>query len=277
VDNRNYTNDGRLEFAQAIASPRNPLTARAIVNRVWQQHFGRGLVETPDDFGLKVPAPAHLELLDHLAAWFMDHGWSLKALHRHILTSATWQQSSAVQPRAEEKDASNRLLWRMSPRRLEFEPMRDSLLRVAGRLDTETGGRGAPLDDKNLRRAVYGYTDRFRIPALLRNFDVANPDTSISHRSETMVPLQALYLLNSPFVRQQAEAVLSRPELAAAKTAEERIATIFHLVLSRQPSRDEIQFGETCVGTAPLDQSGAREWATLVQGLLLSNEFVYVD
>jgi hypothetical protein len=277
VDDRTYLNDGRLEFAQAIASAKNPLTARVIVNRVWQQHFGHGLVESPDDFGIRGQAPANPELLDYLATWFMEHGWSLKALHREILNSATWQQSSAPQRKADEKDPSDRLWWRMPPRRLEFEPLRDTLLRVAGRLDTHEGGRGAPLNDQNLRRAVYGYTDRFRIPSLLRNFDVANPDTSISHRSETLVPLQALYFLNSQFVRQQAEAVLARSEVKAAKSVPERIIVVFKLVLSRQPTRDEIQWGETCVGVASLDQSGLRAWATLVQGLLSSNEFIYVD
>src|SRR5262249_42713614 len=157
------------------------------------------------------------EVLDHLATWFMAHGWSLKELHRYLLTSATWQQSSAI-PRSTIRnphsvDPASRLLWRVSPRRLEFEPLRDSMLFVAGRLDTTQAGRGAPLDDQNPRRALYGYTDRFRIPALLRNFDVANPDTSISRRSETLVPLQALYLLNSTFIRGQAAAVLQRAEV----------------------------------------------------------------
>jgi hypothetical protein len=143
VDDQGFTDDGRLELAEALASPKNPLTARVIVNRVWQQHFGRGLVTTADNFGAMGERPSHPELLDHLASWFIAHGWSLKALHRYILASATWQQSSAVQPAALEKDANNHLLWRMNPRRLEFEALRDSLLRVAGRLDTRLGGRSA--------------------------------------------------------------------------------------------------------------------------------------
>jgi hypothetical protein len=277
VDNRKYSDDGRLELAQAIASPENPLVARVIVNRVWQQHFGVGLVASTDNFGMMGQEPSHPELLDHLASWFMQHGWSLKALHRYILNSATWQQSSALNDRAELKDPSNHLLWRMSPRRLEFEPLRDSLLQVAGRLDVKMGGRSAPLDDNNLRRAVYGYTDRFRIPSLLRNFDVANPDTSIARRSETTVPLQALYLMNSSFVRQQAEALLKRTEMVKTASEEERIKTAFELVYSRQPTKDELKFSLEYLGVAPAGEAGNRQWASFVQGLLIANEFVFLD
>jgi hypothetical protein len=277
VDDHQYADDGRLELAQAIASAKNPLTARVIVNRVWQHHFGQGLVATPDNFGAMGERPSHPELLDHLASWFVEHGWSLKALHRYILTSAVWQQSNVSNLAAADKDALNRLLWRMPPRRLEFEPMRDSLLYVAGRLDTKLGGRGAPLDDGNVRRAIYGYTDRFRIPALLRNFDAANPDTSISRRSETINPLQALYFMNSPFVRAQAEAVLRQPDVAAAKTADERIVAVYRRVLSRSPDAEENVMARTYIAAAALDDPVRRQWVNLVQGLLLSNEFVFVE
>ncbi len=275
VDDRIYDDDGRLQLAQAIASAKNPLTARVIVNRVWQQHFGVGLVATSDDFGAMGEKPSHPELLDHLASWFIAHGWSLKALHRYILNSATWQQGGAPQPAAEAKDPDNRLLWRMAPRRLEFEPMRDALLFAAGRLDVRPGGTSAPLADTNLRRALYGYTDRFRIPALLRNFDVANPDTSISHRPETLVPLQALYLTNSPFVRQQAEAVVKRAEVAQAQ-ADDRIGAVFRVVLAREPSAAERALA-TGYLKAALDDPAARLWVDFAHGLLLSNEFVFVD
>ncbi len=277
VDGRNYADDGRLQLAEAIASPENPLVARVIVNRVWQQHFGVGLVASADNFGMMGQEPSHPELLDHLAAWFMQHRWSLKALHRYILNSATWQQSSATNERAMVKDPANHLLWRNSPRRLEFEPLRDSLLYVAGRLDTKLGGRSAPLEDKNLRRAVYGYTDRFRIPSLLRNFDVANPDTSIARRSETTVPLQALYLMNSSFARQQAEALMKRPEMAKTKGTEERIQTAFRLVYSRQPTKDELKLAREYVSVPGNEETVNRQWANFVQGLLIANEFVFVD
>ena len=201
VDDGEFADDGRLRLARALASPRNPLAARVIVNRVWQHHFGTGLVATADDFGATGEAPSHPELLDHLAAWFMEHGWSLKALHRHLMISEAWRQSSAPQAAALERDPGNRLVWRMTPRRLDFEALRDGLLRVAGRLDVRPGGRSATLADENVRRAIYGQTDRFRIPALLRNFDVANPDTSIARRAETTHPLQVLFFMNSPFVQ----------------------------------------------------------------------------
>lgn len=273
VDDRLYTDDGRLQLAEALASPKNPLTARVIVNRVWQQHFGRGLVATPDDFGATGERPSHPELLDHLAAWFIDHGWSLKALHRYLLASATWQQSSAGQPAALERDPGNRLLWRQPPRRLEFEALRDSLLRVAGRLDTRLGGRSAQLEDDNVRRAVYGYTDRFRIPALLRNFDVANPDQSIARRAETSHPLQALYFLNSPFLRAQAEGVNRQPEIAELLDISARIAALYRRILVRQPDAEELALAAGYLGAAPAET----QWAQFAQVLLLSNEFSFCD
>ena len=254
VDAREYADDGRLQLAQAVASPQNPLTARVIVNRVWQHHFGAGLVAAADDFGFRSEPPANGALLDHLASWFIAHHWSIKALHRYVMTSDCWQQQAA-------------------PRRLEFEPMRDALLQVGGMLDARMGGRSALLTDSNHRRAVYGYTDRYRIPALMRNFDVANPDTSIARRSETLVPLQALFLMNSSFVHQQAEAVLKRPEIAGAKGDAAKITMIFRAVLSRDPVAEELAMAQACL----TQQADARRWSSFVQGLLLSNEFVFVD
>jgi cytochrome c553 len=273
VDARTYADDGRLEFAQAIAHPQNPLTARVIANRIWQHHFGHGLVGTPDNFGAMGERPSHPELLDHLAGWFIEHGWSIKALHRYILTSATWQQSSEPQPRALERDPANRLLWRTSPRRLEFEPLRDSILTAAGRLDTHLGGVSAPLKDTNYRRALYGYTDRFRLPALLRNFDVANPDTSISQRAETVHALQALYFLNSPFVRAQAESIAARSEFKNLADPRARITALYRQILSRSPDEDEQRFAAEFLSATPTD----RQWSSFAQTLLLSNEFAFYD
>jgi hypothetical protein len=278
VDARSYADDGRLQLAEAIANPRNPLTARVIVNRVWQHHFGTGLVASADDFGVMGERPVHPDLLDHLASWFMEHGWSLKALHRYILMSATWQQSSTPNSDGLGKDPSNRLLWRMSPRRLEFEPMRDALLQASGQLDTRHGGRGQELNNGNLRRALYGYTDRFRIPALLRNFDVANPDTSISRRSETLVPLQALYMMNNPFVRERAMALMKRKEVSSAATDPDRVRVVFRMVLGRDPDTADLDVSLDFLNGAPLSApAGRRQWESFAQGLLLSNEFVFVD
>ncbi len=273
IDAREFADDGRLALAEALASPRNPLTARVIVNRVWQQHFGAGLVASADNFGAVGERPSHPELLDHLAAWFIAHGWSIKALHRHLMASATWQQSGAPQPAALERDPANRLLWRMAPRRLEFEALRDSLLRVAGRLDTRLGGRSAPLDDDNVRRAVYGLTDRFRIPALLRNFDMANPDQSLARRATTVHPLQALFFLNSPFVRTQAEHVNRAPEIAELLDATARVTALYRRVLARNPDADELALARRHLGPAP----GEARWAEFTQALLLSNEFFFCD
>ncbi len=273
VDDHSYSDSGRLELAQAIASPRNPLTARVLVNRVWQQHFGAGLVATPDDFGTRAEPPSHPELLDHLAAWFMAHGWSIKQLHKYIMTSATWRQASAVNAQAMVVDSGNRLLWRMAPRRLEFEPLHDSLLAVARRLDVRPGGRGELLKETSTRRALYGFTDRYRIPSLLRNFDVANPDTSISRRAETLVPLQALFLMNSPFVDRQARAVLERPEVTAAQTEEARIAALFHAILSRDAAPDEVGMAHDFLDSQPEPV----RWQALVHGMFLLNEFTFVN
>lgn len=273
VDNGTYADDGRLQLARAVAHPQNPLTARVIVNRVWQHHFGTGLVATPDDFGRHGEPPSHPELLDHLAHWFMEHGWSLKALHRYLLTSATWKQSGRPHARGLAVDPDNRLLWRMAPRRLEFEPLRDGMLFVAGRLDTRFGGRGELLTDTNRRRAVYGFTDRFRIPALLRNFDVANPDSSIARRTETVIPLQALYLMNSPFSQGCAKGVLERPAITSSPDLEKRLTVLFRIVLARDPTADEIAWSRDVLAQQPGDAG----WLTLTHGLLLTNEFVYID
>ena len=273
VDDEEFADDGRRRFAAALASPSNPLTARVIVNRVWQHHFGTGLVATADDFGVTGERPSHPELLDHLAGWFMRNGWSLKALHRHLMTSEAWRQSSAPQAAALEKDPGNRLVWRMNPRRIDFEAMRDGLLRVAGRLDVRPGGRGTALTDENTRRTLYGQTDRFRIPALLRNFDVANPDTSIPRRAETTHPLQALFFLNSPFVLAQAEALNRQPEIAEAAGLAERITLLYRRALWREPAAEERALAEEFLGPSP----DSERWARFAQVLLLSNEFSHCD
>ncbi|MDB6003066.1 MAG: hypothetical protein JWR15_53 [Prosthecobacter sp.] len=181
---------GRLEMARAIVDPRNPLTARVMVNRIWQHHFGRGLVSTPSDFGKQGSAPSHPELLDWLARRFIDSGWSIKAMHRLIMMSETYQQSSgggAVEPA--HADPDNRLLWRMNPHRLSFEEVRDAWLTAAGRLSLNVGGDPLPLFAAgNQRRTLYALVDRENVPAVMRTFDFANPDLSIPQRTETTVP-----------------------------------------------------------------------------------------
>jgi hypothetical protein len=273
LDARHFEDDGRRQLAEALASPRNPLTSRVIVNRVWQVHFGTGLVATADNFGASGERPSHPELLDHLAEWFMTHGWSIKALQKYLMTSATWQRSSARQAAGVERDPENRLLWRVSPKRLDFEALRDGLLRVTGRLDVRLGSRSAPLDDDNLRRAVYGYTDRFRIPTLLRNFDMANPDQSIARRATTTHPLQALFFLNSPFVRAQAEHLNRQPEIAEQPDPRLRLELLYRRILARRPEADELDLGLRFLGADP----DSEKWTQCAQALLLSNEFFFCD
>src|SRR6185437_10695025 len=210
---------GRLELARAIIDPKNPLTARVWVNRVWQHHFGAGLVRTPSDFGARADPPSHPALLDWLATRFVTDGWSTKELHRLILLSSTYQQRSdgppeaAARKHAGQADPGNRLLWRMNARRLSFEEFRDSLLAVSGRLDLQMGGRSADLftgnGTANRRRTLYGLIDRQFLPSTLRMFDFANPDLHVPTRSETTVPQQALFAMNHPFVAQQAQSLIA--------------------------------------------------------------------
>jgi hypothetical protein len=181
---------GRLELAQTIASKDNPLTARVLVNRVWLHHFGEGLVPTPDDFGVRSEPPTHPQLLDYLAARFMEDGWSLKKLHKLMMLSATWQQSSDDNPRFAQVDPGNKLYWQMNRRRLDFETLRDTILHIGGRLELEPmGGPGVRLDAEPYptRRSVYAYIDRTRIPSMFQSFDFANPDlTTSSSLGQTM-------------------------------------------------------------------------------------------
>ena len=229
---------GRWELAQSIVDERNPLTARVIVNRVWQWHFGSGLVRTPSDFGTRGEAPTHPRLLDWLAAQFMADGWSLKKLHRRILLSSTWQQSSRDNPAYRSTDPENRLLWRMSRRRLSFEELRDSLLAVSGRLDQQIGGRPSDLV-KNIvrRRTVFGKVDRMALPGFYRYFDFPGADTHVPERHETIVAQQALYLMNNGFVLDQASYVAQRTAMTEDPAA--RIDAMYRLVLGRRPSDEE--------------------------------------
>lgn len=233
---------GRLELAQAIASRDNPLTARVLVNRVWQHHFGAPLVRTPGDFGLRAEAPTHPELLDWLAAWFMEEGWSLKKLHRLILLSSAYQQSSASDARSAHLDPNNTLLWRMNRRRLDLEAMRDTLLAVGARLDLRAGGRPVEIAAEPLapRRTVYGFVERQNLPGLFRTFDFASPDTTSPQRFLTTVPQQALFLLNSPFVVECARALVQRAERNGDGDEERRIQALYQAVLQRAPTGEEI-------------------------------------
>ncbi len=283
---------GRLELARAIVDRSNPLTARVIANRVWLHHFGRGLVATPSDFGTRGEPPTHPALLDYLAARLRDGGWSLKDLHRELVLSATYGQSSAERPEGQRVDPENRLLWRMNRRRLEFEALRDSLLAVAGQLDLTRGGRSVPMYQApySQRRTLYGLIDRQDLPGTLRVFDFASPDSSTPQRAQTTVPQQALFLMNSPFVAEQAKHLAQRSRADADAPERERLAQLIRLALGREPGADELDQGlaflegvrsSQGVGRAP-DQAGEPgagpdAWQQLAHALLMTNEFCFVD
>jgi hypothetical protein len=233
---------GRLELARAITDPHNPLTARVMVNRIWQHHFGRGLVSTPSDFGKQGGAPSHPELLDWLAQSFIDSGWSIKAMHRLIMLSKTYQQSSQT---SDLSDPDNRLLSRMNPHRLSFEEARDAWISAAGRLNLRVGGRPEALfASSNTRRTLYALVDRENVPAVMRTFDFANPDLSIPQRTETTVPQQALFGMNHPFVVQQAKSLIkwSAQSSVRSGTDESKIHFIYQKLFQRTPTPDELNF-----------------------------------
>jgi mono/diheme cytochrome c family protein len=263
---------GRLELARAIASPANPLTARVAVNRVWAHHFGAGLVRTPSDFGTRAEAPSHPELLDWLALRFVADGWSLKKLHKLIVMSAAYQQSSSGEPgstqaqsfafrvgaggTAPSPDPDNRLLSRFPRQRLDWEALRDSLLFVSGELDTKVGGRPVELFKPpfSTRRAVYGLVDRQFVPGTLRVFDFANPDMHSPARPLTTVPQQSLYLLNSAFASDRARALAARSD-ASGVAPDERARRLFRFVHQREPTAPQLaaalEFVNSCTTDAP--------------------------
>jgi hypothetical protein len=293
---------GRGELAAAITSPENPLTARVIVNRVWQQHFGAGLVLTPSEFGLRSDPPSHPELLDYLAATFRDDGWSLKRLHRRIVLSRVYQQASDERADCVATDPENRLLWRANRRRLEFEAIRDSLLAVSGNLDPAIGGRPIDLAKQPYapRRTIYGFIDRGDMASLLRTFDFPSPDASSPERSRTTVPQQALFAMNSAFVIEQAKSAAARAlgaetaantaESAAATDPATRIDALYRTVLGRSAGPDELVLAEQFLAEASTaSEANAAESKSdaknehlapleqLAQVLLATNEFLFVD
>ena len=246
---------GRLELAQTIASAENPLTARVMVNRIWQHHFGSGLVRTPSDFGLRAEAPTHPELLDWLARRFIDSGWSVKAMHRLILSSAVYQQASANEA-AVHRDPDNRLLARFPRQRLEFEQLRDALLAVSGDLDRTMGGKPAGAFASK-RRTIYGLVDRQFLAGTYRVFDFANPDLHVAQRSATTVPQQALFFLNHAFVAARAKALAARPEIAETGSAEARVRGLYRAILQRDPLPQETARGQEFIGSAEAEKPAA--------------------
>jgi hypothetical protein len=268
---------GRLELARAIASPDNPLTARVMVNRIWLSLFGQGLVGTPSNFGSLGERPTHPELLDYLARFLMEHGWSIKALQREILLSATYQLSCDRDARNAEADPANRLLWRMNRRRLDVEAWRDALLAASGTLDLNFGGPSQNLAGGSRRRTVYGAVSRHNLDQFLRLFDFPDPNLTSEKRPVTTVPLQQLFVLNSDFMVAQARALVA----ALPPGDDEARIRAAHLRLYGRPARaDEVALGLEFLRTpaAPGEPRPAlTAWEQYAQVLLAANEMTFVD
>jgi hypothetical protein len=268
---------GRRNLADAIASRENPVTARVIANRIWAGHFGYGLVRTLSNFGQLGERPSHPELLDYLAVSLMDNNWSLKSLHRSILMSATYQQSSVGDAANLETDPDNRYLWRMNRRRLEVEPWRDAVLAVSGQLDREMGGTSSQLNDGHRRRTLYGYVSRHQLNDLLRLFDFPDPNITAGERSVTTVPLQQLFVLNSGFMIGQSRALAARLSKEADSDTG-RVERMFRLLYGRQPTDEEQQAAGRFLAESekqPDDSLSTLEQFCLA--MLGTNEFAYID
>ena len=260
---------GRLELANQIASAENPLTARVIVNRIWAAYFGTGLVDTPSNFGQLGSEPTHPELLDDLAVRFTENGWSLKWLHREIVTSRTYQQSSEIRPEALAVETANKLLWRMNRRRLTVEQWRDAILTATGQLQPSVGGDSIiPDDPEDNRRTVYSERSRFQLNPLLAMFDFPDPNAHAARRVETTTPLQKLFVINSPFMIAQADALAERLR-NESNDVDQQIDVAYRVLFSRSPSDEEMALGREFVNATKL-----RRYA---QTLLASNEFLILD
>jgi len=303
----------RLQLADWIASPRNPLTARVIVNRLWQHHFGEGLVRSSNNFGFTGDRPTHPELLDWLATELIDNNWSLKHIHRLILTSATWQQSS-LHPQHDawmQKDSANRFLWRANRRRLEAEAVRDGFLAASGELDLRIGGPGffptisaealeglsrkaaawtASPESEQLRRSLYIFTQRSLLPPMMTAFDLCDTTLPCGQRDVTIVAPQALTLLNNEFIHGRAESLARRISEGHSDSVNGQIDAVWRSILNRQPSEGEMLMAAEHVQRQserfhpPDSENSTRTHspqelalASLCLVLFNSNEFIYVD
>ena len=292
---------GRLEFARWMASTQHPLTARVYVNRVWRWHFGQGLARTTENFGVLGDRPSHPELLDWLARWFMESGWSTKDLNRLILSSSTYQMS-ALHPHesdARKVDPDNRLLWKFRMQRLEPEQIRDSILAISGRLERTMAGKTVPLRNRqfvfnhtsvdhtrydSLRRAVYLPVIRNNLYTMFEQFDFPDPTMPTGNRSETVVAPQALLMMNSDLVLDSADA-LAESLLQLSASDASRVEIAYQRVLGRYPDEREsrraidflaqIQSGARLNADAVDDQWISKGWSLFCQSLFASNEFIY--
>ncbi|MBI85697.1 MAG: hypothetical protein CMJ81_21085, partial [Planctomycetaceae bacterium] len=253
---------GRYELARAIVSPQNPLTGRVIVNRIWMHHFGAPLVSTPSDFGVRSEMPLHRKLLDHLVARLVAEGWSVKKLHRRILLSTTFRQTSIHRSDGYRVDPENQMLWRQNLRRLQFEGIRDSLLSVAGTLDGKVGG----VPDRMLqrpfpsRRTVYGFVNRSELPILFSTFDFPSPDATSGNRPETIVPQQTLYMMNNHFVVQCAGDLWKRAATKAEQTGRDVIRQLYRILFARDPRPEELRAARGFLQVAKAPGESYSDW-----------------
>jgi uncharacterized protein DUF1553 len=286
---------GRLELANWLADPEHPLTARVMTNRVWLWHFGEGLVRTPDNFGKTGDRPSHPELLDYLSREFVKSGWSVKALHRTIMLSSAYQMASEAEDKAFEADPENRLLSRFNRRRLDVEEIRDGLLAISGNIDWTVGGTlqtgfGTDRENSNARlslnpetvrrRTVYLPLRRSNLPSLLNLFDFGDATTPQGRRSATNVAPQALFMLNSGFVAEQAESVArSLEKLDPARRAGEAYLRILNRPAAPAEVDAALTYVERFRKRFPGEHAGAslKAWQSFCRTLIASNEFVYVD
>jgi hypothetical protein len=289
---------GRRELAEWLTHSDHPLTARVMVNRIWQWHFGEGIVRTPDNFGRLGQRPTHPELLDWLAARFVEDGWSIKQLHRRIMLSSVYQMSTAHNARASQFDPENRLLWRMNRRRMEVEVIRDSLLAVSGWLDLSMGG--PVLEDKTLvilsasvlrngklydsdRRSVYLPVLRSGLFDMFQSFDFPDPAVVSGRRSNTTVAPQALFMMNGRLMTDSAGR-MAEHLLADQSNYSKRIEAAYQMAYNRSPSNAEIadwrQFlrdYEQALSQTDAKARPRQVWQAVCRVLLSSNEFVYVE
>ena len=266
---------GRLELAEAIADPNNPLTARVIVNRVWLIFFGRGLVATPSNFGQLGSLPSHSELLDDLAVRFMENNWSIKWLVRELVLSSTYQQNSQIISRNELIDPANIYLWRMNRRRLSVEQWRDSILAASNNLDRRGGESLELTDAKNVRRTIYGRVSRKKLSDILIQFDYPDANVHSAKRSDTTTAIQKLFMINSSFMVEQAKGLAKRITGDSSATDLTHIQSTYALLYNRQPTREETDLGLAFL-RLPAEGKLTR-WEQYSHALLAANEMMFVD
>jgi hypothetical protein len=285
---------GRLELAQWLASPQHPLTARVMVNRIWRWHFGQGLVASTDNFGILGERPSHPELLDWLARKFIAEGWSVKAMHRHIMASAAYQRATkpAADARRSVVDSENRLLSHFPIRRLEAEEVRDSVLFVAGLLERTMGGKTIPVKNREFffnhtskdattydspRRALYLPVVRNNVYDLFEQFDFPDPAVPNGNRNATVVAPQALLMLNSDLVGKAAEK-FAASLLASASDDVRRIELAYQKAYARPPTAKELARAKKFLTDFKPDSAASPSaWAIFCQSLLAANEFIYLN